>query len=218
MAERQQGPYSGRGVLTPMRLIDHLPDASFDELRAQLLRIVLERGYKRLPEPVKLASGQLSLDFVDGKEALARGSGLALACHAIVKLAESKSVEFDAAGGLTMGADQFAHGVSLLADCEWFVVRKEPKGRGTNRLVEGARLEAGKRVVLVDDVVTTGGSIKRAFEHVTDTGATVVLATALVDRGDEAESFFGERGIPYVPLLTYKDLEIAPVRHGSRNA
>ena len=56
------------------------------------------------------------------------------------------------------------------------MVRKQPKGRGTNRLVEGATLGAGTRVLLVDDIVTTGGSIQQAHQHVVDTGATVVAA------------------------------------------
>ena len=62
-----------------------------------------------------------------------------------------------------MGADQFAHEVAVLADKDWFVVRKEPKGYGTNKIVEGAGLTGTTRVVLVDDVVTTGGSIQRAW-------------------------------------------------------
>jgi orotate phosphoribosyltransferase len=110
-----------------------------------------------------------------------------------------------------MGADQFAHGVAVVTGCEWFVVRKEPKGRGTNKVVEGGTVGAGVRVLLVDDIVTTGGSIQKAYECVVGLGAEVVLACTVVDRGDVAARFFAERGVPYEPLLTYRDLDIPPV-------
>lgn len=178
--------------------------------RQLVIETVRARGLVRLEEPVVLASGRVSQDFVDAKAALARGDDLRRACEAI--LAELGDVPFDAVGGLTMGADAFAHGISVLTGCEWFVVRKEPKGRGTNRLVEGARIGPGTRVLLVDDVVTTGGSIQRAFEAVEATGSTVVAAATVVDRGDEAARFFAERGVPYVALATWRDLGIEPVR------
>ncbi len=179
--------------------------------RAQLLGIVRERGYLRLEEPVQLRSGEWSRDFVDGKRALANGADLEVACRALLDAVEEHGIQFDAVGGLTMGADQFAHGVAIVGHCDWFVVRKEPKGRGTNRLVEGATLESGSRVLLVDDVVTTGGSIKQAWQAVTDTGAAVVAAVTLLDRGEEAGRWFADIGVPYFPLLTYADLEIEPV-------
>lgn len=178
-------------------------------LREQVVAIVRERGLLRLPEPVRLRSGQLSRDFVDGKAALARGADLEVACRAVVEAVAG--VAFDAVGGLTMGADHLAHGVALVSGAEWFVVRKEPKGRGTDQLVEGARVGPGTRALLVDDAVTTGGSIVRAHDAVVATGATVVAAVTLVDRGDVAAPWFAERGIPYAALVTYRDLGIDPV-------
>lgn len=182
-------------------------------LRERVAETVRRRGLLRLPEPVVLASGELSADFVDAKAALAAGEDLAVACRAL--LHHVGDVEFDAVGGLTMGADQFAHVAAVLARKEWFVVRKEPKGRGTDRLVEGARVGPGTRVLLVDDVVTTGGSIQKAYEALVALGATVVAAATLVDRGDVARRFFEERGVPYVPLVTYRELGIEPLRGGA---
>lgn len=170
-----------------------------------LAEIVRTKGVTVFDEPVTLASGEVSRYFVDGKKALAHGDDLRLACEAMVAAARSAGADFDVAGGLTMGADQFAHGVALVAAKEWFVVRKEPKGRGTNRLVEGAEV-AGRRALLVEDTVTTGGSIQKAFHQVVAEGARVVMAVTLVDRGEVAARFFEEQGVPYTALLTYRDL------------
>ena len=178
-------------------------------LRSQLVEIVREHGLLRLAEPVQLASGEMSQDFVDGKAALARGEDLELACRVLVETVGD--LEFDAVGGLTMGADQFAHVVAVLAKTDWFVVRKEPKGRGTDKLVEGAKVGPGTRVLLVDDAVTTGGSIQKAHDAITALGATVVGAVTLVDRGEVAAPYFEEKGIPYWALVTYRDLGIEPV-------
>jgi orotate phosphoribosyltransferase len=178
----------------------------------EVIRIVRDKGLSSLPEPVRLASGAISRDFVDGKAALGHGEDLRTACEAILELVEG--IEFDAVGGLTMGADQFAHGIALLAAKNWFVVRKEPKGRGTNKLVEGVTITAGDRVLLVDDVVTSGGSIKRAHGELVGLGARVVAAVALVDRSDVARGFFRDEGIPYFAVVTYRDLGIEPVHAG----
>jgi len=165
----------------------------------------------RLPEPVRLASGAFSREFIDGKAALSRGLDLETACRALLELKEIRDLEWDAVGGLTLGADKLAHVLAVLARREWFVVRKEPKNRGTNKLVEGAKLGVGSRVLLVDDVVTTGGSIQQAYRAISDLGATVVAAVTLVDRGEVACGFFQAAGIPYVALVTYRDLDIDPV-------
>jgi orotate phosphoribosyltransferase len=72
-------------------------------------------------------------------------------------------------------------------------------------------LAEGTRVLLVDDIVTTGGSIQEAHQHVVDTGASVVAAVTLVDRSDIAAGYFDEQGVPYLPVFTYRDLGIVPV-------
>lgn len=177
----------------------------------RVLDIVRKRGHVRLPEPVQLASGEWSQDFIDGKAAMADGDDLRLACDRMLAVVAGLGIQFDAVGGLTMGADQFSHGLAILGHAKWFVVRKEPKGRGTNRMVEGAKLAAGVRVLLVDDVVTTGGSILRAYDAIASTKASVVGAVTLVDRGEHAAATFERLGIPYASLVTYRDLGIEPV-------
>jgi orotate phosphoribosyltransferase len=177
----------------------------------RLVRIVRDKGLTSFDEPVELASGALSRDFVDAKRALGSGPDLAVACRAVAALADRLGVAFDAVGGMTMGADMFAHGVAVLAGCDWFVVRKQPKDRGTRQQIEGAPIGPGRRLLLVEDTVTTGGSSLEALAVVRATGAEVVLATALVDRGDSAADRFAAAGVTYEPLLTYRDLGIEPV-------
>lgn len=186
--------------------------------REQLLEIVRREGYIRLDEAVQLRSGEWSRDFIDGKRALSRGAHLRLACQELVGMLAERGIDFDAVGGLTLGADHFAHGTAIVADKEWFVVRKQPKGRGTNQLVEGTTLGEGVRVLLVDDVVSTGGSIKQAWQSIEDTGAQIVAAVTLVDRGDVAAEFFAGVGVPYLPLFTYDDLGIEPLGRGRDGA
>lgn len=186
------------------------PTASSPE-RDALVRIVVDKGLTSFDEPVTLASGAMSRDFIDAKRALARGSDLTVACRAIIAAADERGIAFDAVGGMTMGADMFAHGVAMLADCGWFVVRKAPKDRGTRQQVEGSALGAGSRVLMVEDTITTGGSTLTALEVVRATGAEVVMVTALVDRGDAAAVAFADAGVTYAPLLTYRDVGIDPV-------
>ncbi len=191
------GPPSDRSVLT--------------ELRNAMLAIIKERGLSYSVEPLRLASGELSHDFIDAKAALSQGADLGVAGQAMLELVTEMGVEFDAVGGLTLGADHFAHIISYLADRQWFTVRKAAKGRGTDKKVEGATLGEGVRVLLVDDIVTTGGSIQEAYEAVRATGAKIIGAITLVDRGQTAGRFFETIGVPYRPVLSYRDLGIVPV-------
>lgn len=186
-----------------------LPDTSAAR-KAELLELLVNRGLIRLDEPVELSSGARSRYFLDGKKALAAGRDLTLACQCMADLAAEAGIAFDAVGGLTLGADQFAHGIAMVDDAEWFVVRKQPKGRGTDRYVEGADLD-GKKVLLVDDVITSGGSSLVARERIVAEGGEVVLATTLVSRSDEPFERFGAAGVTFIPLFTYEDLGIPAV-------
>ena len=181
------------------------------DLCESVVRLVRDRGYQRREEPFRLASGQLSYDYIDGKRAIAHGDDLALVVR---MLAEAVQDPFDAIGGLTMGADPIAHATAVILGCQWFSIRKQPKGRGLDQWIEGAQLGPGVRVLLVDDVVSTGGSILQAYDRVVEAGATVVGAVTLVNRGDYASKVFADMGLPYRPLVTYSDLGIEPVGSG----
>lgn len=179
--------------------------------RMRLLEILRTKGLTELPEPVQLASGNYSRFFIDGKVALGAGDDLRLAAEAINDRVTDAGVTFDAVGGLTLGADALCAAIAVVSGASWFIVRKEAKGRGTNRLVEGTRIGEGHRVLLIDDVVTTGGSILKAYGSVRATGADVVAAVTLTDRGDDARRSFDERGVPYFPMATYQDMGIPAI-------
>ena len=181
------------------------------ETKQQVVELIREKGYERRPEPFQLTSGEMSHDYVDGKRAIADGADLRLVAQAMLDLCEASGIEFNAAGGLTLGADPLAHAIAIVGEKKWFTVRKEAKGHGTKSRVEGARLGKGDRVLLVEDVVTTGGSIVQALQPIVETGAEIVFATAIMDRGKSASDRLGEHGVKFVPICTYEDLGIDPV-------
>lgn len=180
-------------------------------MKRKILTILFERGYEHREEKFRLSSGEWSHDYVDVKRALSDGIGLRAAGEALIQLASSKGLEFDSVGGLTMGADALAHSVALISGVRWFSVRKEAKSHGRQKLIEGSEIASGERVFLVDDVVTTGASIIKALEALEPIGAKVVLASSLLDRGNQAAGVLERKGVDYTPLLTYKDMNIQPV-------
>ena len=178
--------------------------AAFDLIRT--------RGYEHREEPFRLASGQLSHDYIDGKYAIDTGERLTIVSRAVADLAVRSGIEFDAVGGLTMGADPLAHGIAMVTGSAWFSVRKEQKQRGREQWVEGTRLQQGTRVLLVDDVISTGGSTETALDRITPLGVVVTGVIPMVDRGDVATKRFAARNIPFAALVTYRDLGIDPIR------
>ncbi len=175
--------------------------------------LIKNRGYERRDKPFKLASGQTSHDYIDGKYAVDNGQALAVMCQAMIDVAAAEGWDYNAVGGLTMGADALSHGIAILAGIDWFSVRKESKTRGREQFFEGARLRDRDdyRVLLVDDVITRGGSILDAYNKVIDARAQVVGVITMVARSDAGAHMFAELHVPYAPLVTYKDLGIEPV-------
>jgi orotate phosphoribosyltransferase len=183
------------------------------ELRRALIDVVKREGHLEFETPVRLASGDWSRHFVDAKRALADGGDVNLAAEAIRELMTEHGIEFDAVGGLTMGADVLAHGVasSIGRGGRWFSVRKVKKDRGTQQRIEGGLLKPGHRVLLVDDVVTRGDSIRDALNAIRETGADVVCAVTLIDRGEFGAEVFRQEGVPYFRLMSYRDIGIPAV-------
>lgn len=180
--------------------------------RAALARLVRARGYEHRDPPFQLTSGGWSHDYVDGKHAVASGADLqTMAEAALEEVKEEVGAGFDAVGGPTMGADAMAHAMAMLSGTGWFSIRKEAKGHGRSAWVEGTRLQESERVVVVEDVVSTGASLLKGVDRLKDLGVEVVVATAILDRSPLVGERFASAGLVWRPLLTWEDLEIEPL-------
>lgn len=195
-------------------------------LQAQLLTILQTQALLKLDRPVQLASGKWSYDFIDAKRALTTWKDLRIASEAIFEAVTNATNmtdvtdatntaaatgNFEAVGGPSTGANALAVGIASVSNSRWFFVRKEPKNRGTERVIEGAQIKLGDKVLLIDDVVTTGGSILKAYEVLKRAGAEIVAAVTLVDRSVHASQKFKQLNIRYLPMTTYKSFNIDPV-------
>lgn len=133
-----------------------------------------------------LVSGTKSPYYFDSKKTTLRPEGAYLVAAQILHLIREKKIDAAAIGGMTLGADPIVCPVAALSHLEGpalraFIVRKETKGHGTERQIEGD-LEPGSRVIVVDDVVTTAGSTLRAIEAVRAAGHEIAAVICLVDR------------------------------------
>jgi orotate phosphoribosyltransferase len=155
------------------------------DARDVLLGLLATVAYAYSPEQkFRLASGEVSSEYIDCKSALSLPAALSAASTLL--LAKLRP-EVEAVGGLTMGADPLAIGVSLASASSarprrWFSVRKESKDHGRKRLIEGVPADSRLRIAVFDDVVTTGGSTLDAIAKCQDAGHTVVQVLAIVDR------------------------------------
>jgi orotate phosphoribosyltransferase len=112
---------------------------------------------------------------------------------------------------MTMGADPVAHAVALIAERHWFSVRKAEKSHGTGQRIDGALVGPGVRVVVFEDTTSTGRSLLDAVDVVVATGATVVAALTILDRGANTSAAFAPTRVPFLSLLSYADLGIEPI-------
>ena len=184
--------------------------------KAQLVDLILRKSYRE--GDFTLSSGQKSSFYIDLKATTLSASG----AHWIGKLALDELRRagilwrISGVGGLTLGADPIATAVSLSSlgvaggpeGIPAFIVRKESKGHGTSRFIEGLEnLPAHSGLLIVEDVSTTGKSAMQAVDKVRDSGFHVVGVLSVVDREQGAREFFLGRGIPFLSLVTLSDLK-----------
>jgi orotate phosphoribosyltransferase len=179
----------------------------FATKRARLLELLRTRSFQE--REVVLSSGLKSKFYIDCKQVSLDAEGSALIGELFHQVIDEVAPGAIAVGGLTMGADPLATATSILSfqlghARAAFLVRKEPKGHGTNQWVESTKLPAGAPVVILEDVITTGASTLRAIERARGAGLEVLHAVGLVDRlegGREAV----EAETPLTTLFTRRD-------------
>ena len=184
-----------------------------DSNRARLAELVNELAVVR--GKVTLASGLESNFYVDMRRATLHHEAAPLIGHVMLDLLEENGFsvdEADAVGGLTMGADPVATAMLHAAaarglDLDAFVVRKAAKDHGMKRQIEGPSVE-GKRVVVLEDTSTTGGSPIQAVEALRAAGAQVLAVAVIVDRNTGARERIEAADLPYLYALGLEDLDL----------
>jgi orotate phosphoribosyltransferase len=160
-----------------------------------------------------LASGKKATYYLDGKQVTLDPTGARLVAEGLLDLLTAGPLPA-AIGGMSIGADPITAAVVTMSAVRGtpllgFMVRKEAKGHGTNQYIEGP-VTPGQTAVIVEDVVTTGGSSLRAIERAEGFGLKIVGVMAIIDRMEGGAQAFAGRGYPLSSLLTIRDFGIEP--------
>lgn len=175
------------------------------KLKEDLLKLIREKAV--IHGERRLASGKISNYYIDGKQVTLDPQGIFLTAKVIQAMIHGSHAEL--IGGPTMGADPIVSAVSLLSSqtgnpLKAFIVRKEAKDHGTQKMIEGPAFQEGDRAVVVEDVITTGGSVLRAIKEVEKAKARVVRVICLVDRNEGAKELLGPYN--YTPIFNLSEL------------
>ncbi len=177
-------------------------------LTDNLISLLMARSVKR--GTFTLSSGRQSTHYIDARLTTMSSEGLALVGALGLAAIRQRGWAASAVGGLTLGADPVAYAISLASrnsppSMDAFTVRKEAKEHGTGRQIEGC-FEHGMSVVVVEDVLTTGGSAARAADAIGRAGGTVAGILAVVDRDEGGADALRAAGFPVASLVTVADL------------
>ena len=169
-----------------------------------LIALLAERSAKR--GQFTLASGKQSAFYIDARLTTMSPDGLSIIGPLALSVLRETDWRVDAIGGLTLGADPISYAISYASaksdhPLRAFTVRKEAKGHGTGRLLEGP-FRQGDRVAVIEDVITTGGSALRAIDAVRAAGGVVAGVLALVDREEGGRQAIEGAEVPVVALAT----------------
>jgi orotate phosphoribosyltransferase len=176
----------------------------------RLLKILKSLSYEE--GDFVLASGKRSTYYIDAKETTLNPEGMYLVGNIMYTMVREISA-IDAVGGVSIGGDPLVCAVVLAAygkkdSLVGFLIRKEPKGHGTNRWVESGRnLKKGMNVIILEDVVTTGGSSLKAIEATEKEGYNVKGIVAILDRLEGGKDSIESKGYIFKSIFTLKDLK-----------
>ena len=178
--------------------------------KEHLQSLILEKSLKF--GDFTLASGKKATYYLDCRQITLDSVGAKLIGEGILELLQQGAMP-QAVGGMSIGADPITAAVITVAayqniPLKGFMVRKQSKGHGTNQFVEGP-ITPGDRVVIVEDVVTTGGSSLDAIAKVEALGVTVDGVIAIIDRLEGGRELFEARGYSFFSLFTVRDFGIA---------
>lgn len=184
-----------------------LANASFEELRKKLLSLLTKFAYKE--GDFTLSSGAKSSYYINCKQVTLRADGALIIGRLFFSLLPEDT---RAVAGLTLGADPLVSAVSVVsAYCDRpipaLIIRKEPKGHGTKAYLEGPSLAKGAKVVVLEDVVTTGRSAMLAVERLQAAGYQVEQIMALVDRQQGGRELYQSHGLKFKPLFSIEELQ-----------
>ena len=178
-------------------------------MKQELIQIICEKSFKYSQEPsFKLVSGKMSHFYVNCKPTTMSPRGMFLVGHLVFDAI--KDLKPDGIGGLTFGADPVAVATAFVSELKAipvnaFSIRKTQKDHGIVRWIEGD-MNPGQRVVIIDDVVTTGGSTIKAIERARSEGLEVVKAVILVDRQEGGLENIREHVKDVTAIITRDDL------------
>jgi len=176
---------------------------------ARLLEILRARSVKR--GDFVLASGKRSNVYVDARLTTLHAEAMPLIGRLMLERTAARGWTPDLVGGLTMGADPVVTAVAresldLESPIDGFLIRKEAKGHGTGRFVEGVPETEGKRALIVEDTCTTGGSALKAVERAREVGMEVVGTICLVDREEGGREAIEAAGLGFERVYTLAEL------------
>lgn len=180
------------------------------ELKRRLARLLFEKSYRE--GDFVLASGRRSEYYFDCRVTALHAEGSWLIGTLFNALLREHASAVKGVGGLTMGADPLVSAVTVVSHAQGhplhgLLVRKEAKGHGTNRLVEGlGNFNAGDSVAMLEDVVTTGGSLLKACEGVREAGLHIAAVCAVLDREEGGREKLNEAGYDLLALFTRREL------------
>ena len=178
--------------------------------REKLLDLLVTRSLRYDPSrPFKLRSGKMSDVYIDAKAVTLTAQGMPLVGEAVWNKIAGLGAR--AIGGLTLGADPIAYATAMYVtltgkgELDVFIVRKEKKDHGTGKGIEGP-ISPGLPVIIVDDVVTTGGATVTAIERAQEAGLRILKVVPLVDRQEGGREAVEALGLEYDPVFTKEEL------------
>lgn len=180
-----------------------------NKARKQLFRLIKSKAY--CEGRFRLSSGKISNYYIDCRKITLSSQGAYLAGLLILDLIKNKKIV--AVGGPTIGADPIVGAVSVLSLIKYnrpiraFLVRKTAKTHGSKRQIEGPQLKRGSRVVVVDDVATTGGSLIDAISTLRKKGIKVEMVITLVDRNEGAKERLKKARCRFLSIFNIKDFK-----------